>query len=135
MTSQKWLQKANDNKETLRHLVGCFHPNAQHSIHENQDGLLEIIGIDPTYLPITAPGVELAIAPIRKAIKRENDGFDPVARLDRGLLDNDVSVLMTVLNEAWFGVPESTNCWGIKGFKEAVSLLEDPPDDLEMEYS
>ena len=35
---------------------------------------------------------------------------------------------MSLLNSAWFGVPESTQCWKLEGFKEAIDLLEDPPD-------
>lgn len=33
--------------------------------------------------------------------------------------------------DAWFGVPESTSCWSIPGFGQAVDLLDDPPEDQE----
>lgn len=32
------------------------------------------------------------------------------------------------MSETWFGVPESTLCWQIQGFKEACDLLDDPPE-------
>jgi len=41
----------------------------------------------------------------------------------------DISKAMKLLNDAWFGVPESTDCWQIYGFKEAVDLLDDPPEE------
>jgi hypothetical protein len=33
-------------------------------------------------------------------------------------------LVSSALNRAWFRVPESTSCWRIKGFSEAVDLIE-----------
>lgn len=37
--------------------------------------------------------------------------------------------LYAVLSCAWVNVPDTPACWDIKGFGEAVELLEDPPED------
>lgn len=43
----------------------------------------------------------------------------------------DTDKMFELLNNTWFGVPESTSCWGITGFREIVCLLEDPPEEDE----
>ena len=54
---------------------------------------------------------------------------DPCREFDIALAAGDIQKVTNLLNDAWFGVPESTRCWQIEGFTEAVGLLEDPPDD------
>lgn len=67
---------------------------------------------------------------LREAMsERDDNKGDPVTRFNAALSAGDVGAIMTVLNEAWFGVPESTSCWRIQGFAEAVGLLEAPLDD------
>ncbi len=80
---------------------------------------------------ITAPMAEVACSVVRDRIREEKVDMDPVAAFDVALTDGNVDATVELLNGAWFGVPESTSCWRLTGFKEAVGLLDDPPDDLE----
>ena len=77
---------------------------------------------------ITAPGAEAASVVIRERIAAETKGRDILAEFDRAVEREDIQALYSILNSAWFGVPESTSCWQIPGFKVAVSLLDDPPE-------
>ncbi len=78
----------------------------------------------------------MACAAVREEIRAAaGDSFEiaagssPLARFDDALACGDWETLWTLLNETWIGVPESTSCWSIRGFAEAVALLEDPPED------
>ena len=121
MTTKEWLEKAKSNAPALRSLIGSYHPGAVNRQHYKD-------------LPITAPNVELAIGTIRRKVAKENQNRDPVAEFDRALEAGDIGKLIGVLNGAWFGVPESTSCWGIEGFSQAVGLLEDTPDEPDEDY-
>lgn len=114
-TKSEWLARVAAAAENLRSLIGEFHPwySKNH----------------PEY-PITAQAAENACNDIRNEIRRENKG-DPIVRFNAALTADNIGTLMSLLNEAWFGVPESTACWRIKGFKEAVDLLDDPPEEDE----
>ena len=115
MTKEKWLYKAREHQDDLRSLVGNYHPSAGKPRHQ---------------MRITAPAAEAACERIRASIAtREKE--DPVVRFDRALMTGDIHEVNTVLNEAWFGVPESTSCWNIRGFSVAVDLMDDPPEELE----
>jgi hypothetical protein len=81
---------------------------------------------------ITAPAPEVACQNIREMIAQEEPD-DPLKRWDKALSDGDVGTLASLLDGAWFGVPESTECWNIPGFNEAVNLLDDPPEETEDE--
>jgi hypothetical protein len=111
--TRDWLQKVEKNKVVLRQFLQAWHPSSQQMSGEK--------------LPITAPNAENACAAIRESIKRREQE-NPLERWDRALQKGDVQVIYSLLNSAWFGVPESTECWSIPGFKEAVDLLEDPPE-------
>jgi hypothetical protein len=114
MTTTEWLVQARANADELRDLVGNYHPamavSAQHEME------------------ITAPNAELACELVRDHI-RAQEPQNPGRRLDAALATGDISEIISVLNGAWFGVPESTSCWRVRGFKEAVDLLDDPPEE------
>lgn len=113
MTKQEWLARAREHAEVLKWLVGNYHPSA---------------GWQPRHeLEITAPAAEDACELVRSRIAVQ-EPQDPLKRLDAALTIGDVAEIVSVLNGAWFGVPESTGCWLITGFKEAVDLLDDPPE-------
>ena len=115
MTQVEWLEKARSNQDVLRSLVAEYHPSAGAARHE---------------MEITAPNAELACERARASIaKREPQ--DPVQRLNVALAIGNIGEIIHVLDCAWFGVPESTSCWQINGFKEAVALLEDAPEQEE----
>jgi hypothetical protein len=117
-TTSEWLQKVHEHSKDLRQLIEDYHPSALH-----RGGRLPIG-------PITAPGAEEACANVREKIKAEEPG-DPLVRWDRAMADGDVGEIMSLLNSAWFGVPESTSCWEIPGFGVACDLMDDPPEEPE----
>ena len=122
MTIEQWLNQAKHDKEKLLSLLANYHPS------NRQPGRRR--GIDF----ITAPNAEIACAQVRKLIQdTQKDLPSPIDRFNEALDSGNWQVVNRLLNDAWFGVPESTSCWSIEGFREAVALMEDPPeiDDID----
>ena len=121
MTEQQWLNTAELNKQKLILFVRAWHPRS---------------GQVQSDMKITAPNAELARANVVKSIQSQNQStLDPVVELETAIKNRNLSAINALLNQAWFGVPESTSCWGIEGFKEAVELMEDLPyEDEEEEF-
>lgn len=115
MTRSRWLQQVSDHAGELRQLVGDYHPSTKRERPFP-------VG------PITAPGAEQACVEVREKIRNE-ESSDPVVRFDRALALGDIGELNTLLNGAWFGVPESTGCWSIPGFSIACDLMDDLPEE------
>lgn len=140
MTNQDWLNKVNSNAALLRSFVGNWHPSARspRAIQRESvllsDGGAVAVDVPEASMPITAPNAEMACQNIRESIRRE-EPQDPLERWDKAIAAGDISTVITLLDGAWFGVPESTSCWSIPGFKEAVDLMDDLPeqDDGEQE--
>jgi hypothetical protein len=116
MTTEQWLSEAKSNKEALLSLLVNYHPRSgKFSIKER--------------LPITAGGAEAACENVRRSIQlRDKDRPSPISEFQDALDKNDWIMINRLLNDAWFGVPESTSCWRIIGFKEAIALIEDLPE-------
>lgn len=124
MITSEWIAKARQHREKLVRLVEEWHPASQGK------GNIRAARKKDLDLNITAPGAETACAVVRKQIAaKERQMGTPVSRLEDAIERGDVKAVVSLLNAAWFGVPESTHCWGIVGFREAVELLEDPPED------
>lgn len=115
MLATEWLNSAKQNSDSIISLLESYHPQS----------VVDSLTLEP--LPITAPGAEIACELIRRSIADEKSDSTPKERWIKALDNNDVDTIMSLLQDAWFGVPESTSCWNIKGFKEAVELLENPP--------
>lgn len=118
MTEREWMEQAAQNRDVLRELIAVYHPSS----HARNPQFWKV--------QITAPNAEHALnAPggIRDQIRAEVPE-DPAQLFDTALSAGDFDTTYSLLNGAWFGVPESTSCWMIRGFKEAVELLEDPPE-------
>jgi hypothetical protein len=114
MTKQDYLQFARDSEQELCQLIGEYHP-IYRKMHSEMD--------------VTAPQAELACEHVREAIRRENPCYNPLHAFQRALPEGDTVVIAQVLQETLVGTPESTSCWLIKGFTEAVTLMEDPVED------
>ncbi len=112
MTPQQFVNQTAAHADELRALLRTWHPLRRPAV----------VG-DVT---ITARGAEQACAQARKEIVAKG-GADPVAQFNDALAKGDAEAIMRLLSDAWFGVPESRDCWSIRGFKEAVDLLDDPP--------
>lgn len=119
MTKSAWLTRVKDNLEDLRFLVDNYHPGSVPRSHP--------------YMTITAPNAEKACAAARQQIAHaESDQTQsPVLRFQTAVEKQDVWALYRLLEQSWFGVPESRSCWGIRGFAEAVDLMDDPPENEE----
>ena len=111
MTESEWLQIVEKHKDKLRRFIDEWHPCSD--------------GHSALPMPITAATPELARQNVLGSIKRT----DPVREFDDALKTGKVSEIYKILDETWFGVPESTSCWRIPGFRESVDLMDDRPDD------
>lgn len=112
-TVDTWLAEVDKNKDVLRQFISQFHPGM------------------PTFMRktahITAPNAEAACQNVRSQIKR-NTISNPLEDFDEAIKNKDWHKINSLLNSAWFGVPETTSCWLYTGFTEAVRLMEDTPD-------
>lgn len=115
MTKEEFIEQALRDRAKLHSLIGRYHPLC---LGERQL---------PSH-PITALGAEAACTIVRSQIRAKGAGRNPLSEFDQGLDTRDTALICMVLDEAWFGVPESTSCWNIEGFKEAVDLMDDPPE-------
>jgi len=118
MLKEQWLEQVNINKDKLREFICNYHPINLRPRKNN-----EVMSND-----ITAPNPERACEAVRELIRKEALN-DPVIQFDIAVQKNDYITISGLLGAAWFGVPESTSCWQIEGFKEAVDLLDDPVEE------
>jgi len=116
MNSQEWLQTLNDNWDNLLDLVMKFHPNSVR-LNETKE------------YPITAKKAEEVCEEIRKEITRSY----PIMQFRNARDNNDISSLLSILNETWFGMPESTAVRYEPGFHTLCDLCEGVDDDEELE--
>ena len=111
MTEEQFSQTVVDNYKDLLHLVGEYHPSNERKVMWD--------------MKITAPGAERACEAIRKDI-REGEYMDQRKTFEEAVHKRDWRKVYSLISDTWFGVPESTDCWQIPGFKVAVDLLDDP---------
>jgi hypothetical protein len=127
----RWLTKAREHQVKLRQLIADYHPSARRPAAYQKEAVIftdgDVVAVDAPTMPITAPAAEQACQQVRTLIRKE-EPIDPLIRWDNAIANGDVGEIDSLLNGAWFGVPESTSCWSIPGFSEAVELIEDPPD-------
>lgn len=118
MNAAQWMEKARTQTDKLAAFVEAWHPVKNPS------------GMSKKTQRITAPQAEAANEVVRRMIAKEEDGLTTPGRAFRvALAGSDYARAYTLLNAAWFGVPETASCWDIDGFSEAVALLEDPADE------
>ncbi len=117
MTKGDWLHDAKAHADDLRELLRVYHPIN-----------LAVRPYAGASMTITAPATEAACEYVRRDIVKNSEG-DPVTDFDEALRNGNIDRVMRLLSDAWFGVPESTACWRIPGFKAAVDLMDDPPEE------
>lgn len=118
-----WLAVIEENKKDLRDFILMYHP-----VYSSLD-LRE-------RMKITARNAEAAAESVREMIRGESGPTrNPVAEFDAALKASAVWDLNSLLEQTWHGVPESTDCWLIRGFKVTVDLLDDPPDPTDEEMA
>ncbi len=110
-----WWTQLERYKTSIRQIVVDFHPAAGRP------------GANPLQY-ITAARAEEACEDVRKSLK---DGPDPVAGFDKAFIGRDIDVMLKILNETWFGIPESRSVVeGLgRAFGELCDLCSDPPND------
>lgn len=124
MEKQDWIDTFNRSKNELRELVEQFHP----SVKAYTSALTK-----NTY-KVTASSAEEACKVVRKLIrKRETQNpltiFDTLAE-DPALHNKE---LTSLLNDTWFGLPESASVRNLPGFYALCDLCEgvDEEEDTE----
>lgn len=118
-TPTEYLKQVREHEQKLRSFVSVWHPASRAKRPK---------------LRITAKAAEAACAGIRNEIAAEGVlVLTPAERFDKALREGNAREIDDLLNSAWFGVPESTECWNIEGFSQAVDLMGDPPYDEEEE--
>ena len=121
MTKQAWLEKVRQNLPDLLSLIDRYHPVNRRPRRDDESML-------DSPMPITAVQAERACEVVRGLIRKVS--LDrPDVRLNTALQNQDYGAIAALLSEAWFGVPESTDCWRIPGFSVAVDLMDDPVEN------
>lgn len=117
MIKEERLSKVKENKDDLASLIHGYHPASKGGIRNHN-------------MPITAPGPEVACGVARERIRAEYEGKHPIEKFHAAVESGDINVIYSLLSDTWFGVPESTSCWGIQGFAVAVDLMDDLPEEM-----
>lgn len=99
-TPADWWAAFDANKDNLRGLISSFHP-----VCRNDEWADEF--------PISAPGAEAACEQIRKGI---TSPLLPQMEFDDAATKRDATTLVKLLNQTWFGVPESYESRSLPGF-------------------
>jgi hypothetical protein len=110
MTKSDFWEIFDANQADVRRLVAKYHPTAATS--GRQRGTV-----------ITARAAESACEEIRKDI-REASVQMGITRFDTAAKERDAVALIRILNEAWFGMPESTSVRNEPGFFALCDLCE-----------
>lgn len=105
----RWIEKARKNSEVIRGIILAFHPYYDARKHSHK---------------ITANDAEKMCEFIRRRIKHETL-YDPVAVFVDSLKKGDADTCWKILNEAWFGLPESLETRLIDGFSVFADLCEE----------
>ena len=100
MITTEWLALYEKNKEMIRNLVQSWHPCVNRLAHR-QDR-------------ITAKRAESVCDIFRDEIRQDNS--DPIMVLDEAVNKQDIAVAVRILNETWFGIPESHDSRSLDGF-------------------
>lgn len=123
MTREAWIEQAKRDAHKIRQLIRKYHPaNTRPKTQQERD----LVGED-----MTAPAAEMACEDVRGQVREQfqkNNLGDPVMIFDQALDRGDVTIIYKIMNQTWFGVPETTACWSFPGFPETVDLMDDPPD-------
>jgi len=106
----EWWELLEENKDSIRSLVIQFHPKS---------------GAPRKDMKITAPGAEAVCEDIRGEIAVGGKPECPLESFDAALQKQDGLTIVRLLNETWFGIPESTECWNLEGFGVLCDLCSE----------
>lgn len=104
----EWWRFAKENEEKLTSLIFQFHPS-------------EKKGHD---LKITAKMPEKARLTVVDELQKQYEKTLVLQDYVKFCFETLDDALFHILEDTWFGVPESTECWQLEGFIELCQLLE-----------
>lgn len=122
-TKEQYWKLVDDYWDDLSNIILQFHPGYKNK-HE---------------MPITAFNAEAACKAIREeiAVKSLCQDLSPLEQAQK-YKDERSDKIVTLFNQAWFGIPESTCCWNIPSFgllcdlcSESYVLEEELSDTIE----
>jgi hypothetical protein len=119
MTKEEFWVLFDPNQNKMRALVEKYHPTAA----QQPRGLVDAE-------KITAPLAEAACEVVRSDIRKKATELG-VARFDQAVESRNAEMLVRVLNETWFGMPETMSVRSEPGFGVLCDLCEglEPEDD------
>lgn len=106
MTQEQWWDKVEKSKPSLLGLIDRFYPSKLKKP--------EWVG------EITAAAAEAACQLVRDQIDRAN----PAGDFESAIVKRDSAIVLTILSDTWFGMPESVTCRSEPGFWDLCDLLE-----------
>lgn len=106
-TVEEYWELCNEHKDDLRALVSQFHPAYRRS----------------NLMPITAYAPELICIEAREAIARKEQ-TDPIVEFNR-MLESRSPDMPTLLNQVWFGIPESIEAHSLPAFHVLCDLCSE----------
>lgn len=128
MEKQDWVDTLNKSKNELRALVERFHPAATTKVEVAGEQVELPASVLAGNFPITASGAEAACESVRREIRAKYAG-SPLDRFDAAVEKMDTRELSSLLNDAWFGMPESASVREVPGFHALCDLCEGVDDE------
>jgi hypothetical protein len=118
MNREQWLAFAKEHRQEIISLMADYHPRNR-----------RVKGIPAGAQDDIVGAAEEACQNVRKRILEDAskiENLEPATVLFSRALDSDnVDVIMGLLWDTWFGVPESQSfAWSLVGFKEIVALMD-----------
>ena len=111
MNTHTWWQYFNEHHKVLRDLVTTYHPNTNNK-HD---------------MYITAMNAESACTLVREQIQQKTN-ISITDHFDTAFIEHDLDKMFRLLNETWFGMPESIEVRQEAGFYELCDLCEGPEE-------
>lgn len=133
MEKQDWIDVFKDHKNNLRNLVVRFHPSSKSQVLVADSSVEVSSSVLETAFVITAPTAEEACEVVRQKILNTKP-HNPVLTFDDAANDPiDTNQLIDLLNDTWFGLPESASVRNLPGFYALCDLCEgvDEEEDTE----
>jgi len=110
MTDDEFFNLATIHKDALLFIVRAYHPASKEP--------------RPT-LPITAYLAELACTEVRNQIAHSCGDIDPATEFESRLIKRQRFPLIQLLQETWFGIPESRELvQSLDGFNTLCDLIK-----------
>lgn len=111
-TKEEWWSNVDTCWDELKSMIVNYHPAITKVEWSN----------------ITAPNAEAARQEVVRTMPVPEDDWDPLKEAEEckeRRLDDDGIKLSMILNQVWFGIPESTDCWNIPGFGQLCDLCSE----------